>query len=55
MIIGPRGQVIVDLDESTEGYILAKLSLDEVRRLREETQVFQTRQPLSYRALVRRY
>ncbi len=55
MIVGPRGQVIVDLDESTEGYIVARLSLDEVRRIREETQIFQTRQPLSYRSVVRKY
>lgn len=55
MIVGPRGQVIVDLDETTEGYILAKLNLDDARRIREETQVFQTRQPLSYRAVVRKY
>lgn len=55
MIVGPRGQVIVDLDETTEGYIVAKLNLDESRRIREETQIFQTRQPLSYRAVVRKY
>lgn len=55
MIVGPRGQVIVDLDETTEGYILAKLNLDDARRIREETQVFQTRQPPSYRAVVRKY
>ncbi|MCS7059955.1 MAG: carbon-nitrogen hydrolase family protein [Anaerolineae bacterium] len=55
MIVGPRGQVIVDLDESTEGYIVAKLNLDENRRIREETQIFQTRQPLSYRSIVRKY
>ena len=55
MIVGPRGQVIVDLDEATEGYIVAKLNLDENRRLREETQIFQTRQPLSYRSIVRKY
>lgn len=55
MIVGPRGQVIVDLDEATEGYILARLNLDENRRLREETQIFQTRQPLSYRSIVRKY
>ncbi len=55
MIVGPRGQVIVDLDETTEGFILAKLSLDETRRVREETQIFQTRQPLSYRSVVRKY
>ncbi len=55
MIVGPRGQVVVDLDEATEGYIVAKLNLDENRRLREETQIFQTRQPLSYRSIVRKY
>jgi predicted amidohydrolase len=55
MIVGPRGQVIVDLDEATEGYIVAKLNLDESRRIREETQIFQARQPLSYRAVVRKY
>ncbi len=55
MIIGPRGGVIVDLDETTEGYIVARLNLEEARRVREETQIFQTRQPLSYRAVVRKY
>ena len=55
MIVGPRGAVIVDLDETTEGYIVAKLNLEEARRVREETQIFQTRQPLSYRAIVRKY
>jgi len=55
MIIGPRGQVIVDIDEPTEGYVVAKLNLDETRRVREETQIFQTRQPLSYRSVVKRY
>jgi predicted amidohydrolase len=55
MIVGPRGQVVVDLDEATEGYIVAKIDLDETRRIREETQVFQTRQPLSYRSVVRKY
>jgi predicted amidohydrolase len=55
MIVGPRGQVIVDLDEMTEGYIVAKINLDDTRRIREETQIFQARQPLSYRAVVRKY
>ena len=55
MIVGPRGQVIVDLDETTEGYIVAKIDLDETRRVREETQIFQARQPLSYRSIVRKY
>lgn len=55
MIVGPRGQVIADLDETTEGYVIAKLNLDETRRAREESQVFQTRQPMSYRSVVKRY
>lgn len=55
MIVGPRGQVIVDLDESTEGYIVAKIDLDETRRAKEESQVFQSRQPLSYKSVVRKY
>jgi hypothetical protein len=45
----------VDLDETTEGYIIAKINLDESKRVREETQIFQTRQPLSYRSVVRKY
>jgi predicted amidohydrolase len=55
MIVNPRGEVIVDLDETTEGYIVAKIDIDENRRVREETQIFQTRQPLSYRSAVRKY
>ncbi|MBU6361241.1 MAG: carbon-nitrogen hydrolase family protein [Chloroflexi bacterium] len=55
MIIGPRGQVIVDMVEPTEGYIVAKLSIDETRRVKEESQIFQTRQPTSYRSVVKRY
>jgi predicted amidohydrolase len=55
MIVGPRGQVIVDIAEETEGYVIAKLNLDETRRVREESQIFQTRQPLSYRSVVKRY
>jgi hypothetical protein len=47
--------VIVDLDETTEGYIVAKINLDDTRRIREETQIFQARQPLSYRSIVRKY
>ncbi len=55
MIVGPRGNVIVDLEEPSEGYVVAKIDLDETRRIREETQIFQTRQPLSYRSVVKRY
>jgi predicted amidohydrolase len=55
MIIGPRGEIYSTIDEEREGYALAKVDLDEVRRLREEYQLFQLRQPTTYRAIVRKY
>ncbi|RMF29192.1 MAG: carbon-nitrogen hydrolase family protein [Chloroflexi bacterium] len=62
-IVGPRGQVYASLagemdpetGRPTEGYIVARLDLDEVRRYREEFQVFQCREPQTYRAIVRKY
>lgn len=41
--------------EATEGYCVARIDLDEVRRYREEFQTLQTRQPTVYKAIVRRY
>ncbi len=38
-----------------EGYCVARIDLDEVRRYREEFQTLQLRQPTVYRAVVRRY
>lgn len=55
MIIGPRGQIFASLDEPTEGYVVARIDLEEVRRQREELQVLQARQPNSYRLLARPY
>ncbi len=63
MVIGPRGQVHASLtdevDQETgqpaEGYSVARIDLDEVRRYREEYQTLQTRQPAAYRAVVRKY
>jgi len=55
MILGPRGQVYAMMDEETEGYCVARINLDDVRKAREELQIMQCRQPLSYRAIVRRY
>jgi predicted amidohydrolase len=55
MIVGPRGEVYSSMDEETEGYALARVDLDEVRRVREEYQLFQLRQPTTYRAVVRKY
>jgi len=55
MIVGPRGEMYSSMDEEIEGYALGRIDLDEVRRLREEYQLFQLRQPTTYRAIVRRY
>ncbi len=54
-LIGPGGQVHTALDEAVEGYAVATIDLDEVRRVREESQILQCRQPGAYRTLVRKY
>ncbi len=62
-IIGPRGQVYASLEgeqdpetgEPIEGYVVATIDLDEVRRAREETQIFQYREPATYRSVVKKY
>jgi predicted amidohydrolase len=55
MIVGPRGEVYAALDEEIEGYIVAKIDLDNIRHIREETQLFQCRQPQTYRAVAKKY
>ena len=63
MIVGPRGKVFASLAEEKdpesgdprEGYCVARVDLDEVRRCREEYQTLQSRQPTVYRSLVKRY
>ncbi len=55
MIIGPSGEVLSSLDEDVEGYGVATIDLDEVRRQREDSQLMQIRQPRSYRQIVRMY
>ncbi len=54
-IIGPRGRIHATVDEAVEGYAVAKIDLDEVRQVREESQILQCRQPTAYRAVVRKY
>lgn len=54
-VIGPTGHIYATVDEPVEGYAVAKLNLNEVRRQREESQILQCRQPLAYRAIVRKY
>jgi predicted amidohydrolase len=47
----PTGQAAAQ----PEGFVVVKIELDAVRRMREEHQLFQLRQPTTYRSLVRRY
>jgi predicted amidohydrolase len=55
IVLGPRGELYTSIDEEIEGYAVAKVDLDEVRRFREEFQFLQCRQPATYRSIVRRY
>ena len=55
MVVGPRGEVYASIDEEIEGYAIATIDLDAVRKTREELQLIQCRSPQSYRPVVRRY
>ena len=63
MIVGPRGQIHASLADETdpesgaplEGFAVARIDVDEVRKYREEYQFIQNRQPPVYKALVRKY
>jgi predicted amidohydrolase len=55
LIVGPQGEVYSAQDEGVEGYGVATIDLDEVRKNREETQLLQIRQPRSYREIVKMY
>jgi omega-amidase len=63
MIVGPRGQIHASLANETdpesgaplEGFSVARIDLDEVRKNREEYQLIQNRQPTVYKSIVRRY
>ncbi len=63
MVVGPRGQIHASLAGETdpesgaplEGFAVARVDLDEVRKNREEFQFIQNRQPAVYKALVRKY
>lgn len=63
MIVGPRGKIHATLAEEKdpetkeprEGYSVARVDLDEVRKCREEFQTLQARQPTVYRSVVKRY
>jgi len=63
MLVGPRGDIYASLEDETdeetgeplEGFAVARIDLDEVRKNREDFQFIQTRQPAVYRSLVRKY
>lgn len=54
-IIGPRGDVLVQIADEGESYGVARLDLDQARKVREDFQIFQCRQPQTYREIVRMY
>ncbi len=59
-VIGPRGETLANVgrdenDRPKEAYSIAKLDLDLVKKYREELQTMQSRQPATYRAVVRNY
>jgi omega-amidase len=55
MLVGPSAEVYTVLDEPIEGYAVATIDLDMVRSVREDRQLIQFREPLAYRAIVRKY
>ncbi|MCU0498770.1 MAG: carbon-nitrogen hydrolase family protein [Anaerolineae bacterium] len=63
MVIGPRGQIYASMVDETdpntgaplEGFTVARIDLDEVRKYREEYQFIQNRQPPVYKTVVKKY
>jgi predicted amidohydrolase len=54
-VVGPTGQVYAEIQTADESYAVAHIDLDSVREYREESQIFQCRQPQTYREIVRMY
>lgn len=60
MIIGPRGELYAQVPKGEDGtpqeaFACAKIDLDQIKKYREELQLFQARQPAAYRAVVKPY
>lgn len=55
ILVGPAAELYTNLEDPVEGYAIATVDLDDVRHSREESQILQCRQPLAYRALVKKY
>lgn len=54
-VLSPTGEVLSALETPEEGYVMVRLDLDEVRRVREDSQIILARQPAAYRSIVRKY
>lgn len=55
MIVGPNAELYTNLEDPIEGYAVATIDLDDVRRAREASQILQCRQPPAYRNIVKKY
>ncbi len=55
LLVGPSAELYTVLDEPIEGYAVATIDLDLVRQVREDRQLIQYREPLAYRAIVKKY
>lgn len=51
----PKASSKKDDESQPEGYCVARIDLDEVKKFREQFQTLQARQPTAYRAVVRKY
>ena len=55
MVVGPNAELYTNLEDPVEGYAVATVDLDDVRRTREASQILQSRQPITYRNIVKKY
>ena len=60
MLIGPRGELYAqpprgEDDTPQEAFAVCRVDLDLIRKYREESQLFQSRQPSAYRTVVKPY
>ena len=55
LIVGPRGENYLSVEEEKEAFAVATIDLDEARKYRDEFQLLQSRQPRSYREIVKMY
>jgi len=54
-VVSPLGKTHAIVEGDGEGYMVARIDLDEVRKVREDLQVMQYRQPRTYRNIVKMY